>query len=178
MLAPNDNENLSGKSPLLETESVIHNAELQDPDLIDDAASTANPESVDGFESEEEFQPLGSQKLRFIRCNRCCRMEQHYLLPARSPVFLLTVICTLGLVYLVGPFACICCGSRRLLRFNIINPEKTKPVSKRLLQNRANTNHGWKRDQKIYGIKKSLSKLFRKVTKPVRDLVFRRNVNF
>lgn len=63
----------------------------------------------------------GASKLR-IYCFACHRMEYHYsTLKGKSYHYLLVGL-TFGLALIFGPYRCRCCGHRRFVRYNSLNP--------------------------------------------------------
>ncbi len=162
----------------------LHEKNSQSTDPIadhDDVDSSSENDQADA--DSDLVAPADSANSRSLkksirmRCNRCCRDEYHLFLPATKPEFPLTVVMSLGLVYIVGPFACVCCGNRRLFKSGQTNPGNSRIVSKRIA-NRADAGDSWERDRRIHKFKQKVGRFFRKITKPIRNLLFKNDFRF
>lgn len=71
--------------------------------------------------SNYETSPTGRKFRKRMFCFECNREENHNVTGYGRVSFSFLVGFTFGLVYLIGPYRCQCCGSRRLGRFDILN---------------------------------------------------------
>ena len=104
-----------------------HSPENDDRFLSEELAEES---SLDGRFVASEFGPIESvdpefrKSLRRTRmfCFECNRQEGHSIAGENRFVFSFLVGLTLGLIYIVGPYICQCCGAQRLFRFDNLNP--------------------------------------------------------
>ena len=75
------------------------------------------------IDEQEMLQDTRSKRSRVscrVHCKKCCRKEYHFLnIEGRTQRFI-TRILTLGLIGVVGQYRCVCCGTARMGRFDII----------------------------------------------------------
>jgi len=137
----------------------------------DSAAPTEDKAGAFGFPVHrarrfELSETTRQRRLHRLTCSRCHRPEWHFLPSRHEPNFWLLVVLTLGLVYWVGPFCCVCCGHRHWFRFQQYSrhqqPCNKRLVSKRLLSDRLDRQ--WKRQTS----KHRLYRLLNRWTWPVR----------
>ncbi len=97
------------------------------------AESSANCELVDQAQAGEE-----SSRNVVLFCFHCHRPENHFLEKRYDWYYSLLIGFTFGLILLVGPFRCRCCGSQRLFCFDEWHPrillEKLDWHARRLLK--------------------------------------------
>ena len=103
-----------------------------DSDHVDRGSSTHESES-DNWDDTEEFKTdlavrdspkkTSSRARRVMMCFECNRKEGHFLASQKRWFFSYLVGLTLGLIFLVGPYQCQCCGAKRLMAYNILNPK-------------------------------------------------------
>jgi hypothetical protein len=108
----------------------------ESPDSGYHSAATADLEAND--EDFPQYQkPSPSRRTSGLFCFNCNRDERHVLADHRRWFYSYLVGMTFGLIKIVGPFRCQCCGARRLmssdktnLRFwwrNLSNERRSKP---------------------------------------------------
>ena len=101
-------------------------------DLSDLAAAHAKPpvkpeavakDFVDGFEQEfaDDSGKRRSRKRRKLFCFHCNRPEGHFLSAQYRWYYSFAVGMTFGLVKIIGPYQCQCCGAKRLMFANWLN---------------------------------------------------------
>lgn len=89
----------------------------------DRAADEVNSNVDDELEEELEHQ-LGkhrSRKRKKLHCFHCHRYEGHFLSSENRWYYSFLLGLTFGLVRIVGPFQCQCCGQRRLMTADRLN---------------------------------------------------------
>lgn len=91
------------------------------------AASKSDPiweqSGIFATELAKPAKPKSSTRARRrIRCFECNRPEGHYLVSQHRWFYSYLLGLTFGLVTIVGPYQCQCCGSKRLMAFNALNP--------------------------------------------------------
>ena len=64
-----------------------------------------------------------TEEEKFLRprlyCDSCNREDYHFFsLSGSKALFLYSVIYTLGLILIFGPYRCVCCGNRRWTRLS------------------------------------------------------------
>ncbi len=120
------------------------------------------------------FQPLMNDMLHdsegsrskatcHVYCKKCCRKEYHFLNIRGAGYRLLCKLLTLGMIGFVGQYRCVCCGTPRIGRFDIIRgPEASKPAKSQpregLLSRWSERRDSWKSAQR----RKWWSNLFRR----------------
>lgn len=87
-------------------------------------------------ELEAELESSGKRKLSVVslRCFHCNRPEKHFLAYRRRWYYSYLTGLTLGLITLIGPFKCRCCGANRLSRIEWLHPKiwlQPAPVNKK-----------------------------------------------
>ena len=112
----------------------------------------------------EYSRPVRPKHATILVCSRCHRKEWHILHARRRPLFWANVVLTLGLIFLVGPFICTCCGQKRWFRF-YKNPNPKRQQSKRLSPTEMSTQE-WRKSQNRYRMKRR----WRRLTRPFRRL--------
>ena len=73
----------------------------------------------DGF---NESAALSTTKSKRLYCFACHRMEYHYNALKGAYYHHLLIGITFGLALIFGPYRCRCCGYRRMVRYNFLNP--------------------------------------------------------
>lgn len=63
-----------------------------------------------------------SRKRRYLICFSCNRVEGHFLVTGRRWFFSYLLGLSFGLILLIGPYRCQCCGASRLMYFESLNP--------------------------------------------------------
>ena len=107
-----------------------HKAELdhpdQDPEELSRKFSAKIPfhEQIDPFEpdpheefeyDEPEFRIRAPRKRIGIFCFNCNRREGHFLYRQNSWYYSYLIGLTFGLIKIIGPYQCQCCGARRFM---------------------------------------------------------------
>jgi hypothetical protein len=69
--------------------------------------------------ADKEMATIRARFGRRLHCRKCCRREWHSLIHPR-----LLVYATLGLILLVGPYRCVCCGQLRLFTVHLALRQK------------------------------------------------------
>ena len=64
-----------------------------------------------------------SRSRQVMMCFECNRKEGHFLASQNRWFYSYLIGMTLGLIFLVGPYQCQCCGSKRLMIHNMLNPK-------------------------------------------------------
>lgn len=90
---------------------------LLDLQMVPDHAiqRTVDVERIDADESRP------ARKTIRMKCFECNRPEGHHLAARSRWFYSFSVGMTFGLILLVGPFQCQCCGSSRLMARNELN---------------------------------------------------------
>lgn len=112
--SPRREENLL--APELSPSMEISNAEFDkkfDELLTDDSASDLDEDFEDELASE--IGARHARKRKGMHCFHCHRHEGHFLASASRWYYSYLVGLTFGLIRLVGPFQCQCCGAKRLM---------------------------------------------------------------
>lgn len=75
--------------------------------------------------SSEDWGPSRSLTKRdaMLFCFRCHRPEKHAVINRNRWFYSILVGFTFGLVLLIGPFRCRCCGGLRWLRSDLLHPK-------------------------------------------------------
>ncbi len=68
------------------------------------------------YDSHSKRSPVSCR----VHCKKCCRKEYHFLNVRGKVSRFLTRVLTLGTIGIFGRYRCVCCGSARLGRFDII----------------------------------------------------------
>lgn len=63
-----------------------------------------------------------SRSRRRLRCFECNRTEGHFLVPQGRWFYSYLLGLTFGAVTVLGPYQCQCCGAKRLMSINRLNP--------------------------------------------------------
>jgi len=77
----------------------------------------SEPASDDGADGETP-----SRKDRTLFCFRCHREDRHFHGMRRRWYYNFVLGFSLGLLYIVGPFRCRCCGGWRLMCHDLLSP--------------------------------------------------------
>lgn len=64
-----------------------------------------------------------------VYCKKCCRKEFHFLNIRGSFQRLFVRVLSLGSIGLFGKYRCVCCGTPRIGRFDIIRGRETRDAS-------------------------------------------------
>ncbi|MEL7498161.1 MAG: hypothetical protein AAFN77_11155 [Planctomycetota bacterium] len=91
-----------------------------DGDEVDERFIAKNYISKEQQAAEEEDR--ASRKRKRMFCFECNRQEGHFISEGNRFVFSFLVGLTFGLIYVIGPYNCQCCGAQRLWRFDSFNP--------------------------------------------------------
>ncbi len=85
---------------------------------------TSIEESTDGDEEDflDEPSRTRSRKRRKLFCFNCNRPEGHFYFYQDRWYYSFLVGLTFGLIKILGPFQCQCCGSKRWMIANWLNP--------------------------------------------------------
>ncbi|MEZ6094891.1 MAG: hypothetical protein R3C03_11770 [Pirellulaceae bacterium] len=78
--------------------------------------------TIDGFELEDEWDNPGGKHRRLLFCFHCHRREYHFHTLRKKSVFPLLIGMTLGMLSVIGPYRCYCCGNHRLFNFDSLHP--------------------------------------------------------
>ncbi len=68
----------------------------------------------------QEFDSHRTRATCKVHCKKCCRKEYHFLNVRGTVNRFFVKLLTLGLVGFVGQYRCVCCGTARIGRFDII----------------------------------------------------------
>jgi hypothetical protein len=92
-------------------------------------------------DSRDPEEELGAAQRRTLFCFHCHRPETHSLATRHSPIYSFLIGLSLGLVKLLGPFYCRCCGHRRLMASDRLHPKfwlHTRHLRKKTKRSRFN----------------------------------------
>ena len=81
--------------------------------LTDDSADDLDEDFEDELASE--IGRRQSRKRKGMYCFHCHRQEGHFLASGSRWYYSFLIGMTFGLIRLVGPFQCLCCGAKRLM---------------------------------------------------------------
>lgn len=88
---------------------------------LDDRSVADNFVESDSGHREEKAESRFSNRKRMF-CFGCNRPDGHAIAGGNRFFYSFLLGLTFGLIYLVGPYRCQCCGTLRLFRFNRMNP--------------------------------------------------------
>ncbi len=92
---------------------------------VGDSFSESGLEKPDRLETgidKRGKSSTSSRARRRMHCFECNRKEGHFLASQRRWFYSFLLGLTFGLIKIVGPYQCQCCGSKRLMMFNQLNP--------------------------------------------------------
>ena len=116
-----DFENSSGLEP--------ESARLED--ATDVELGNDQYEHDDGYDYDDEYEDdeyelkersRSTRKIIQLYCFACNRIERHSRSAGRRWLYSYLLGLTVGLIFLVGPYRCHCCGAKRLMCTNVLNP--------------------------------------------------------
>ena len=117
-----DSELSFGESDPVVTDEIHYEAPA-DPDTANGGIAAVGPEFADGFEQEfaDDSGRRKSRKRRKMFCFHCNRPEGHFLSAQHRWYYSFATGMTFGLIKIIGPYQCQCCGAKRLMCANRLN---------------------------------------------------------
>lgn len=103
----------------------VDNSAQSDSDLVIDDSSKTAFEDPNGFTTDvtqPSEQKASSRSRRRLYCFECNRDETHSLLAQRRWFYSFLLGLTFGTINIIGPYQCQCCGAKRLMCANSLNP--------------------------------------------------------
>lgn len=89
---------------------------------VEDVELEPQDETAEFDQLDPSQEKASVRKRRSLMCFNCNRSEGHFLYSGQRWFFSFLLGMTFGGILLIGPYKCQCCGSNRLMAFDLLNP--------------------------------------------------------